>query len=89
MEIVDRRKHEDDLLRRYHNHLLEGAVKDYSFEQLKIDYRGYFAGVVAGAVVLLGTLPEGNDRGRQLLEFTVGRFIAAMQDHDSLALLPE
>ena len=89
MGPADRRKHEDDLLRRYHNHLLEGGVKGYGFEQLKIDYRGYFAGVIAGAVVLLGTLPEGNERGRKLIEMTVNRFIAAMQDHDSLALLPE
>jgi len=89
LEPDDRRKHEDDLLRRYHTHLLEGGVKDYSFGQLKVDYRGYFAGVVAGAVVLLGTLPEGNDRGRKLIETTVNRFIAAMQDHNSLALLPE
>jgi hypothetical protein len=84
-----RRKHEFELLRRYHHHLLEGAVNDYSFEQLKTDYRGYFAGVIAAGVVLLGTLPEGNDRGRQLIENSMLRFVTAMQDHDSLALLPE
>lgn len=89
LEPEDRRRHEEELLRRYHHHLVEGGVRDYPFEQLREDYRGYFAGVVAGAVVLLGTLPEGNDRGRMLLESTVRRFIAAMQDHDSLALLPD
>lgn len=89
MDPTDRRRHEDDLLRRYHNQLLEGGVKDYSFDQLKVDYRGYFAGVIAGGVVLLGTLPEGNDRGRKLIETTMTRFLTAMQDHDSLALLPE
>lgn len=89
LEPEDRRKHEGELLRRYHNHLLEGGVKDYSFHQLQTDYRGYFAGVVAGAVVLLGTLPEGNERGRKLIETTMNRFVTAMQDHDSLALLPE
>jgi hypothetical protein len=45
--------------------------------------------VIAGAVVLLGTLPEGNERGRKLIETTVRRFLTAMEDHDSLALLPE
>lgn len=88
LEPEERRAREMELLRRYHSQLLEGGVRGYSFEQLKVDYRGYFAGVVAGAVVLLGTLPEGNERGRQLIETTVKRFIAAMQDHDSLALLP-
>jgi hypothetical protein len=89
LEPEDRRKHEDELLRRYHSHLLEGGVTGYSFEQLKIDYRGYFAGVIAGGVVLLGTLPEGNERGRRLIETSMNRFLTAMQDHDSLALLPE
>jgi hypothetical protein len=88
MSPDDRRAYEDELLRRYHNHLLEGGVNDYSFAQLKEDYRGYFAGVIAGGVVLLGTLPEGNERGRMLIESTLTRFLAAMQDHDSLALLP-
>jgi len=89
MEPDMRRKHEDDLLHRYHHQLLEGGVKDYSFEQLKTDYRGYFAGVIAGGVVLLGTLPEGNERGRKLIETSMNRFLTAMQDHDSLSLLPE
>ncbi|MBK8560348.1 phosphotransferase [Candidatus Amarobacter glycogenicus] len=88
MEPADRRKHEDDLLRRYHNQLLEGGVKDYSFDQLKTDFRGYFAGVIAGGVVLLGTLPEGNDRGRRLIESSMNRFISAMQDHDSWPCCP-
>ncbi len=89
MSPDDRRTHEQELLRRYHHHLLEGGVKEYSYEQLKEDYRGYFAGVIAGGVVLLGTLPEGNERGRMLIESTLTRFLAAMEDHDSLALLPE
>jgi hypothetical protein len=89
LEPDERRKHEVELLRRYHHHLVEGGVKDYSFEQLKTDYRGYFAGVIAGGVVLLGTLPEGNERGRRLIESTMHRFLTAMEDHDSLALLPD
>lgn len=89
MSPDDRRKYEIELLRRYHNQLLEGGVKGYSFDQLMTDYRGYFAGVIAGGVVLLGTLPEGNERGRKLIEASMNRFITAMQDHDSLALLPE
>jgi hypothetical protein len=37
----------------------------------------------------LGTLPEGNERGRKLIENTMDRFLTAMTDHDSLALLPD
>ena len=31
LEPEDRRSREMELLRRYHNHLLEGGVRDYSF----------------------------------------------------------
>lgn len=84
----DRRAHEDELLRRYHNILLEGGVKDYSLAALKDDYRAYFALTLAGAMVLCGTLPDGNERGHAMIERTVERFVAAMVDLDSLALLP-
>lgn len=40
-------------------------------------------------MVLGGTLPEGNERGRALIEQLVTRYVAAMQDQDSLKLLPE
>lgn len=88
LEPDDRRVHEDELLRRYHNLLLEGGVRDYSFETLKEQYRGYFALTLAGAVVLGGNLPDGNDRGRVMIEKSVRRFVTAMTDLDSLALLP-
>jgi hypothetical protein len=88
MEPDDRRAHEDELLRRYHNLLLEGGVRDFSFETLKEQYRGYFALTLAGAVVLGGNLPDGNERGRIMIEKTVQRFVTAMTDLDSLGLLP-
>ena len=88
-EPPKRRALEDELLRRYHNQLLEGGVKGYSLEQLRLDYRGYFGAVIAGGVVLGSSLPDGNERGKQLLETIMNRFITAMLDHDSLALLPE
>ncbi len=89
LDTPTRRATEQDLLRRYHEGLRAGGVSTYSFEQLLEDYRLYFTLVFAGAMVLGGTLPDGNERGRALIEQTVQRFVAAMEDQDSLALLPE
>ncbi len=87
--VDDRRKHEHELLAEYHQLLNRGGVTNYSLDQLETDYRGYFAGVIASGVILGATLPDGNDRGKAMLEATFTRFIAAIEDLDSLALLPE
>lgn len=88
MGVETRRANEQDLLRRYYEGLRAGGVSSYSFEQLMEDYRLYFTLVFAGMMVLGGTLPDGNERGRMLIEEGVKRFVAAMEDQDSLALLP-
>lgn len=90
LPIEIRRAHEQDLLRRYHAGLEEGGVRDYPFDRLFQDYRQYFAGIpAAGGAVLLAALPDGNERGRLMLETTVSRFLAASEDLDALSLLPE
>ena len=76
------------MLRRYHSLLLEGGVHDVSFDSLKEQYRGYFALTLAGLVVIGGNLPDGNERGRTMIDKSVRRFVTAMTDLDSLALLP-
>lgn len=84
-----RRANEQDLLKRYWEGLRAGGVNGYSFDQLLEDYRLYFSLVFAGMMVLGGTLPDGNERGRALIEQSVERFVNAMVDQDSLALLPD
>jgi hypothetical protein len=74
---------------RYWEGLRSGGVSSYSFDQLQEDYRLYFSLVFAGMMVLGGSLPDSNDRGRALMEQTIDRFVKAMVDQDSLALLPE
>ena len=89
LDTDTRRANERDLLKRYWEGLRAGGVTSYSFEQLQEDYRLYFSLVFAGMMVLGGTLPDGNERGRALIEQSVDRFVKAMVDQDSLALLPE
>ena len=86
--VDDRRKHEHELLAEYHQLLEEGGVRNYALAQLETDYRSYFTGVVANGVILGATLPDGNERGRAMIEATFIRFITAIDDLDSLALLP-
>ncbi len=54
-----------------------------------MDYRGYFGGVIASGMILGATLPDGNERGKTMFEATFTRFITAIDDLDSLALLPQ
>jgi hypothetical protein len=89
LSIDDRRRHEDDLLAEYHAGLSEGGVTGYSLEQLHEDYGGYFAGVIASGVILGATLPDGNERGKAMIETTFRRFVAAIDDLDALRFLPE
>jgi hypothetical protein len=89
LDTATRRATERDLLHRYHEGLRAGGISTYSFDQLLADYRLYFSLVFAGTMVLGGTLPDGNERGRTLIEQIVSRYVAVMQDQDSLALLPE
>jgi len=85
-----RRAHQDDLLRRYHAGLQEGGVREYPYERLYQDFRQYFAGIpVAGGMVLLANIPEGNERGRLMIETITARFLAAGEDLDAMSLLPE
>ena len=88
LPIEERRIHEDELLRVYHDALVAAGVSDYSFEQLTADARTltlyFFAiiGVIAG-----GTLDMVNPRAVELFDSMMDRLLAAMDDHNILALL--
>ncbi|MEO6398110.1 MAG: oxidoreductase family protein [Tepidiformaceae bacterium] len=88
LQVDDRRKFEHELLAEYHQILQQRGVRDYTLAQLETDYRGYFAGVIATGVILGAMLPDGNARGKAMLEATFTRFMTAIDDLDSLALLP-
>ena len=82
-----RRAHEEDLLRVYHSELIAGGVSDYSFEQLRADYR---VGVLYGWIIpifAVGTLDSSSDRAMTLWTEVIRRAQAAMLDHDVASLL--
>lgn len=83
-----RRASENDLVRRYHNGLLERGVPDYSFEQCWNNYRysafhGYFMATYAPLLV------QRTERGDAMFALWVERVAAQLRDLDSLSVLAQ
>ncbi|MCP4083520.1 MAG: phosphotransferase [Actinomycetia bacterium] len=77
-----RREHQDQLIERYHEGLVEGGVSGYSLEECRADYRA--AGLTLLAYMVTGandidpdTLTE---RGRDLIETMFNRYATTITD---------
>jgi len=88
IDIDTRRAHEHEVLRRYHEILLEHGVRDYSWERLLDDYVASLVVSLAIWVVNAATLDTANERGMALFELFFDRLGAAIADHNALARLP-
>lgn len=87
LTVADRRAHEQDLVRLYHDTLVAGGVTDYPFGELWDDYRrtilfclSYAMGVCAVELA--------NDRAEALATVMLERSIAAIIDLDADELAP-
>ncbi len=81
LTVADRRAHETDLLRSYHDVLVAHGVSGYSFETLQADYA---VGIACGWVIpvfAVGTLDFTSDRAVALWTAVVERTQAALLDH--------
>ncbi|MBH02164.1 MAG: hypothetical protein CL469_05820 [Acidimicrobiaceae bacterium] len=86
VSIEDRRNNEDGLLRTYHEALTSGGI-DYSFDQLREDYR---IGMLYGWVIpvfAVGTLDFSSERAVSLWTAVIERCQAAYLDHGVSDLL--
>ena len=86
MSIEDRRNNEDDLLHTYHEALTSGGI-EYSFDQLREDYR---IGMLYGWVIpvfAVGTLDFSSERAVSLWTSVIERCQAAYLDHGVSDLL--
>lgn len=88
MAPAERRASERDALRRYHEQLQAGGVRDYPFERLMTDYRRSLMVYLAIFVVNGATLEQSNERAVQLFEVIFDRLNDAIVDHDATAMLP-
>jgi len=79
IEPGDRQAHEIDLLRVYHQLLMDGGIRDYPFEQLLEDYRRGVLSTFAQRVVSIGggVFDTKLDRMRATV---IPRMIAAVED---------
>jgi thiamine kinase-like enzyme len=84
----DRRVIEMDVLRAYHEKLLENGVKDYSFDQCFNDYRLTAMFCLVYPVIAGGTLDLANERGLTLARTMLDRSITTILDLNCDEMLP-
>lgn len=84
-----RREHQPRLLRLYHDELCANGVTGYPFEQAEEDYRRAGLILVSYLVALCGDtdLNELNERGQELVELLVRRYVTTIEDLDSAEFL--
>jgi len=82
----ERRAHEEELVREYHDRLLADGVRDYSWETCMTDYRRY---AYAGYVMAVGAsmLVERTARGDEMFLTMARRHAAQVEDLGSARLL--
>jgi thiamine kinase-like enzyme len=85
---ADRKACEMDILRSYHEKLLEHGVTGYSFDQCLDDYRISAMFCLVYPVISLGGLDLANDRGTALFTAMLDRSIATILDLDCDEMIP-
>ena len=88
MNPEDRRAIEMDILRRYHEILLERGVTGYSFDQCLDDYRMSAMFCLVYPVVAGGNLDLANERGVELVSAMLGRSVDTILDLDCDEMIP-
>ena len=82
-----RRKHESDIIDRYHSGLASRGI-DYPMDELVRDYKRTVAYCFIYPIVATGQIEVTNDRMLQLVHGMVDRAVKAIEDNDALAVLP-
>jgi len=88
MEPALRRTHEDNLLARYLDTLIDLGIENYSMQQLRDDYAlSQLQGGLATSMFIGGGMDLSNARGKQLATTMASRHVTAALDHDGLSLI--
>jgi len=85
---AERKAREGDLLRMYHDILVERGVKNYSYDECWEDYRISSLFCWLYTVIALGTLDVANERGLALFTANIERNSAALLELNAAELLP-
>ena len=85
-----RRSHEADLIRTYHDALLEHGVSGYTLEALQDDYsHAHLQGGLATSMLTGGAMDLSNERGTQLIATMASRHVTAALEHGGAARLAD
>ncbi|HEX9260064.1 MAG TPA: oxidoreductase family protein [Acidimicrobiales bacterium] len=87
LTIENRRAHETELLRRYHDRITAFGVRDYSYQRLEDDYAAAYLNVT-NMTLYAAVLDPGNDRGRALMHALITRSFQAAADVGTHQFLP-
>lgn len=82
LTVDDRRRHGEELLRRYYDGLVSRGVTGYEWDDAFTDFRRAMLTQLAISVVGAANLDAGNERGRQLMDALVTRNLQALVDYD-------
>ena len=88
LAVDDRREHEDELLRRYHDGLLAGGVTDYGWDELRADYRRSVLFSFAYPLSAAANCDLVNDRAVELVAAMLERTSSAILDLDATRDVP-
>ncbi|HEY8171867.1 MAG TPA: phosphotransferase [Dehalococcoidia bacterium] len=87
VETDVRRASQMELLRAYHDRLLEGGVRDYDWDRCVDDYRRSMVALLALEMMTIANIETSNERGLRLFEMIVRRVSDAVTDLDALTML--
>ncbi len=83
-----RKKYEMELLKTYHDVLLERGVRGYDFERCLLEYRRAALYLLVYVVISLGTLDSANERGLALFYAWLNRATTAIEELNADELMP-
>jgi hypothetical protein len=87
LPVVDRREHEERIVRDYHARIVDKGASNYTFDDLWRDYRLSHMVNTAVPVLTGGTMDLANARGRQLIGTLGERHFTAVIDLHSVDLI--
>jgi len=87
LPVEDRRRHEEELMRRYHSRLVDQGVANFSWERCWEDYRCYaFSGVIM--TVVASMVVGADERGQAMFTAMGQRHTAHALDVKAADFLP-
>ncbi len=88
LTIDDRRRHEDELVRYYHDKVCSLGVTDYGLDQCWDDYDVGVLYLLSYPLIIGGAFDPANERGKQLAEEVLRRSSQTVTDRHLLARVP-